>query len=110
MPDSLKTEIEKARTAAVAATCTLTDAEIILADLADKARVIDSQIEHFHGLIARFEAIAEAWEYQVRRVADISHFDMELRKLTARILQKAVPEADKGTGGNGGKISVDYTR
>jgi putative heme degradation protein len=86
---ALKAEIKKGRTAAIAATCTLTDAELILADLTNKSMIMDSQIEHLHGLIARLEAIAEAWAIQVKRVADISHFDVQLQKLTAAIFREA---------------------
>jgi hypothetical protein len=107
MNPELQAEIEKARTAAVAATCCLTDSQILLADLTDKSRIVDSQIEHLHGLIARFEAIAEAWSIQVKRVADISHFDVELQKLTARILNEAGNDTQK-EGGQGRETEGTY--
>jgi hypothetical protein len=83
----------------------LTDAGIILEELRNqldghqqRLRIMNSQIEHLWKLIARLEAIAEAWEYQVRRVADISHFDLQLQKLTARLLGDALPETTTKTG------------
>ncbi len=98
MSPEFQAEINKARTAALASVCSHIDVQLVLEELKDQVQghrqrnsILDSQIEHLHGLIARFEAIAEVWEHQVKRVCDISHFEIELDKLTAKILREAAP-------------------
>ena len=82
----------KGRIPEVALTCSLIEVELLRAKLYEQTRMVNTQIEHFHQLIGRLEAIAQSWEWTVRRVANLSAFDEQLQRLTAKILQE---EAEK---------------
>jgi hypothetical protein len=93
-------QVERAKTMAVAAAVILEQSKAALWHLHEQGRIIDTQIEHFHQLIARLEEVANGWEIQLKRVCDISHLDVQIQKLNAAILKEAAETKKDPWAGN----------
>jgi hypothetical protein len=100
----------------------ITEAQLLLEELRGEAEgwrqrnlITDSQLERQERAVSRLEAVAAAWEAQLAVIADLDRLDVQVRKLTARILEEAVPEEReqrqgkaKDRASNG--ITVNYRR
>jgi len=92
----LQEAIEKCRTAILAAQCVVTEMTLYLEVLKEEADgwrrrnlILDSQIQRQEAAIARMEAIAAAWEAELAVITDLDWLDVQVRKLTGKILQEA---------------------
>jgi hypothetical protein len=92
----LQAELEQARTAAVAANLMVTELAVYLDELKEAADgwrrrnlIVDSLMERQEQVIRRLEAVAAAWEAQLTIITDLDRIDMQVKKLTGRMLQEA---------------------
>lgn len=101
---TLQAEVEKCRTATLAANCMVTELAAYLDELKAEAEgwrrrnlIVDSQAEREEQAIRRLEALAAAWEAQLATISGLDRLDMQLKKLNAAILKEAVPKKTEGS-------------
>ena len=95
MQAELKAEIEKVRTATLAAQCIVAEMALYLEILKEEADgwrrrnlIHDSQNERQDTAIRRLEAVAAGWEAQLSVIADLDRLDVQVKKLNVAILKE----------------------